>query len=181
MVMGCFAACSVTAESPELVQTEYRVKAAFLYNYAKLVDWPTNAFATSSTPITIGVLGQDPFGPALEKTIDGKKIGDRGLAIKRFRSVGDIHDCHVLFICQSERGRLPVILAALQGKSILTVGECDHFVESGGMIQLIKQDDAVRFRVNLGAANRASLRISSKLLRVAERVVADDREENRSP
>ncbi len=181
MVMGCIAACSVRAESPELVETEYRVKAAFLYNYAKLVDWPTNAFATTSTPITIGVLGHDPFGPVLDKTVDGKKIGDRGIAIKRFRSIGDIHDCHVLFICQSEEGRLPVILAALEGRSILTVGESHRFVELGGMIQLIKQDAAVRFRVNLGAANRASLKISSKLLRVAERVIADDREVNRSP
>ena len=146
---------------------EYKVKAAFLYNFAKLVQWPATAFPKAETPLTIGVLGQDPFGADLDKTIAGKTIEGRHLAVERFLHLQDVKGCHLLFICASEKSQLPEILAKLRGQSVLTVGETAQFAELGGMIQLVKDHDRIRFAVNLDATKRAQLTISSKLLRLA--------------
>ncbi len=174
LMVSCAAVCGVQAGPPELTQTEYRIKAGLIYNFAKLVEWPTNAFATEQTPITIGVLGQDPFGPLLDNTVKDRRIGERPIEIKRFSGVHEVRDCHVLFISQSEKERLPEILAALGDKSILTVGEDEHFGQLGGIIQFLDRDDTIQFAINTNAARRASLRISSKLLIIWKRVSQDE-------
>ena len=148
--------------------TEYQIKAAFIYNFARFVDWPTEAFADTNSPMVIGVLGENVFGNDLAQTINGKTIRGHPLIFKEFKSATDVKECHVLFISSSEKGRLSKIFAQLQGSSILTVGdEMDSFIGDGGMINLRIVDDKVRFEINNEAAKKANLVISSKLLSLA--------------
>ena len=145
---------------------EYQIKAAFLYNFVKFVDWPGEAFGDASVPITIGVLGEDPFGVALQ-SIQGKMVRGRRLVVKRFEDVQDLEPSHVLFISSSEKERVTQILEKVRGSSVLTVGEMTRFAELGGIINFIIRKNEIRFEINVGAAERAGLRISSQLLKLA--------------
>jgi hypothetical protein len=149
--------------------TEYQIKAAFLFNFAKFVEWPPAAFAEATSPMVIGVLGENPFRDDLERTIQGKTINNRPLVIKEFRSPAEATNCHVLFISTSEKQRLPEILKSLHGTSVLTVGETDRFIETGGMINFVAEGNKIRFQINEVAAESAGLKISSKLLSLASR------------
>jgi len=147
---------------------EYQVKAVFLFNFAQFVDWPSKAFPEPQTPLVIGVVGEDPFGPYLDETVRGEKANNRPLVVQRFRRGAEIRTCHVLFISRSESDRLEQILTSLRGRSILTVGDFEDFALHGGMIQLVTEKNKIRMRINLQAVKGANLTISSKLLRVAE-------------
>lgn len=148
--------------------TEYQIKAAFIYNFARFVEWPAEAFASTNSPMVIGVLGKNVFEDSLERTIDGKAIKGHPLQFKAFNSPEEATNCHVLFISTSEKNRLPKILARLQGTSILTVTEnTDTFTANGGMINLVIVEDKVRFQINNDAAKKSGLIISSKLLSLA--------------
>jgi hypothetical protein len=147
--------------------TEYQIKAAFIYNFARFVDWPTQAFADASSPMTIGVLGKNVFGDNLQEAINGKTIKGHPLQFKQFDSVSDATNCQVLFISTSEKSHFPKILSRLGGTSILTVSETDDFIGDGGMINLTIMDQKVRFEINNDAAKKAGLTISSKLLSLA--------------
>jgi hypothetical protein len=151
---------------------EYRIKAAFLYNFARFVEWPTDRSTNEADPtLTIAVLGEDPFGPVLDATVEGKLVQGKKLRIKRFRSFAEvIGRCDVLFISTSEKKSLPAILARLRGRSILAVGETEDFLDHGGMIEFQIRGGAVRFDVNLAAAEQAGLHLSSQLLKVASKV-----------
>lgn len=153
---------------------EYAIKAAFLYNFAKFVDWPDEAFAKGSGTITIGVLGDDPFGSALD-SINGKTVKDRRVTIKRFRTLQELEPCAILFVSSSERSRLPQVLDSIKASNVLTVGEMDRFAQLGGSVKFKVVENKVRFEINVDAAQRAGLKISSRLLNVAE-VVRDDRQ-----
>jgi YfiR/HmsC-like len=153
-------------ESPP---TEYQLKAAFLLNFAKFVEWPPAAFAEPTSPIVLGILGDNPFGDVLKQTIQGKTINNRPLVPKVFSSSAEATNCHMLFIGSSEKARLPEILASLHGASVLTVGEMDRFAESGGMINFVRQGNKIRFQINEVAAKSVGLKISSKLLSLAAR------------
>ena len=175
-IMGCVVLWSWLAAPAELtVAREYQVKAIFLYNFAQFVTWPATAFADERTPITIGILGDDPFGPFLKEAVRGEVIDGRALTIKRYKRVEEAIDSHLLFISKSERGHLAQILADVQGKSILTVGETEAFAHHGGIINLITVDNKVRYEINLDAARRAHLDISSKLLSLAK-IVSTERD-----
>jgi hypothetical protein len=152
---------------------EHQIKAAFLYNFARFIDWPASAFADDSTKMVVGILGEDPFGEDLDQTIQGKKVGGRGLAIKRFRRLEELEPIQILFISSSEKKHLTHILEALQGMSVLTVSEVDGFAQRGVVINFFLENRKIRFEINVDAAKRAGLRISSKLLRLA-RVVQED-------
>ncbi len=158
----------LVAPADVTVVREYQVKAIFLYNFAQFVTWPGAAFPERNTPITIGILGYDPFGPYLEEAVRGEVIDGRSLTVKRFKRVEEVSDSHILFVSKSERGRLGQILAAVRGKSILTVGETEAFARQGGIINFITVDNKVRYEINVDAAKRADLDISSKLLRLAK-------------
>src|SRR5712664_2499243 len=114
---------------------EYQLKAVFLFNFAQFVEWPPTAFPEAQTPLVIGVLGEDPFGPYLDETVRGEKVNNRPLVVQRFRRGAEIRTCHVLFISRSESDRLEQILTSLRGRSILTVGDFEDFALRGGMIQ----------------------------------------------
>jgi hypothetical protein len=157
----------MAAKLPAAVQ-EYQIKAVFLYNFVRFVDWPTRTFAAAHTPLVIGVLGADPFGGALDDAVRGESVNGHPLAVQRFRRVEDVVDCAMLFISRSEAGRLESILVALRHRSILTVSDAENFARRGGMIRFVNENNKVRLRINVGAAREAGLTISSKLLRPAE-------------
>lgn len=153
---------------PAVATKEYEVKAAFLFNFARFVEWPTNAFTSPQAPLVIGILGTDPFGAALNEIVRGEIVNGHPLIIQRYRNIEEVQTCHILFISSSEARRLEQIFKSLRGKNVLTVGESDGFAQSGGIIRFIADQNRIRFRVNLDAARAAELTISSKLLRAAE-------------
>jgi hypothetical protein len=148
--------------------SEYEVKAVFLFNFAQFVDWPAAAFPASDTPLVICVLGNDPFGGALDQTVRDERLGGRPFQIRRYHSVDEIKTCHILFISRSEGDRPQAILAILKNRPILTVSDADGFAERGGMIRFVTDRNRIRLQLNLAATEAAHLTISSKLLRVAE-------------
>jgi len=163
-VLWCGLAVSLPAEPTR----EYQVKAVFLFNFAQFVNWPAGAFADPQAPLIIGVLGDDPFDTVLDEAVRDEKIGARPLLIQRYQRVEDIGICHILFISRSETGRLEQIVARLQNRSILTVGDTDGFSRRGVMIRFLSENNKIRLRINLDATKAASLMLSSKLLRPAE-------------
>jgi hypothetical protein len=156
----------------ESAPTEYQLKAAFILNFAKFVEWPPAAFAEPASPIVLGILGNNPFGDALERTIQDKTINNRPLVIKGLRTSAEATNCHILFISASEEARLQEIFDGLRGASVLTVGEAANFIqkgEKGGMINFFRQGNKIRFQINEVAAKKVELKISSKLLSLASR------------
>ncbi len=168
--------------------SEYQVKAAFLYNFIKFVDWPQKKAANNNESFTIGIIGKDPFGEAFTP-IKGKKIKNRNVIVKQFdtfeelkkSSKGDksklnekiqaIKKCHLLFICTSEKKNLKEIINLVKEDGVLTVGEMPNFIESGGITNFLLEDKKVRFEINVTAAKRAGLKIRSQLLRMAKRLI----------
>lgn len=148
------------------VSREYEIKAAYLYNFAKFVEWPTEALPDSSSTIHICVLGEDPFGPTLESIRDNIVRG-RKLTIRRVTQPAGGPSCNVLFISSSERKRMREVVTSLGTSSVLTVGDMDSFAELGGMINLVTERNRVRFEINVEAAEHARLKISSQLLNLA--------------
>jgi len=155
--------------TPAAAQTagEYQVKAAFLFNFAKFVEWPA-AFKSPSDPIHICILGDNPFGTMLSDLLAGKKINDRPLLGAHFFELKEIGGCQILFVSKSQRKNLRNILAAAEAGGVLTVGEWDNFALDGGMIGFRLEGGKVRLEVNLPAAERAQVLISSKLLSLAQ-------------
>ncbi len=154
-------------ESPP---SEYQLKAAFLFNFAKFAEWPSEAFTNATSPIVIGVLGTNRFVSDLEQTVRNKTINDRLLQVREIRSLTEATNCHILFISRFSSEALPEIFAALRGASVLTVGdETEGFTEAGGMINLVVEEKKIRFQINNDAARNARLKISSKLLSLAVR------------
>ena len=151
---------------------EYEVKAAFLYHFAQFTDWPEAAFGETASTLVIGVLGDDPFGEALDLAVRGKTVQGRVLAIQRFAEAEDVGPCQILFVSSPGTRHLRPVLDALRGRQVLTVGETEHFLSDGGMVRFFEEDQRVRFEVNLDAAERSGLKISAKLLKVA-RVVRE--------
>jgi hypothetical protein len=156
----------VKASAQSSPSPEYQVKAVFLFNFAQFVAWPRQASSEGS--LVIGVLGEDPFGAYLDQTVRGEEVNDRPLVVQRFRRVTDIKACHVLFVSRSEYDRMEHILGTLKGRSVLTVSDADDFTAHGGMIQFFTERNKIRMRINLDAVKAADLKVSSKLLRVAE-------------
>lgn len=171
LAAGLLLACSL----PAAVQSsrEYQVKAVFLFNFTQFVEWPAATFPDPGAPLVIGIVGEDPFGLLLEEAVRNEKSGEHPLQIRRFQSTEQA-DCHILFISRSETGRLELLLNALNGKPILTVSDSDNAARRGVMIRFINENNRIRLRINLDAAKRAGLTISSKLLRSAE-IVGDSR------
>lgn len=152
--------------------TEYQLKGAFLYNFAKFIEWPPKAFKEAKSPFIIGILGDNPFGSDLEPLVAGKKINEHSITILTNLPAAEITNCHILFICNSESKRLPEIFQSLRGTSILTVGETERFIEAGGMINFMTEAGKIRFQINDETARAARLKVSSKLLSLAVRAPA---------
>ncbi|HXX19525.1 MAG TPA: YfiR family protein [Candidatus Acidoferrum sp.] len=166
LVMILLAAASARAQ--ESAPTEYQLKAAFLYNFAKFIDWPRSSFVSDQSPFAICILGVDPFGAAIDDTLRGKAIRERPVVVQRAKDAADVRHCQIVFISASEKTRLSEILAALQGANTLIVGDTDRFADSGGTIQFMLEQNHVRFAINTDAAESAGLRISSRLLALSK-------------
>jgi len=147
--------------------TEYELKAAFIYKFSIFVDWPVEAFADSTDPLVVGVLCDDSVEKTIVNTIDDKSVKGRPLKVISLQSNADYSQCHLLFISTTYKNRFEGILKKVQGKSILTVGEMEAFAHKGGIINFIKKDRNIHFEINIDAADRAGIKISSKLLRLA--------------
>jgi hypothetical protein len=167
-MLGVLGPVPAFAQAPKA--PEYSLKAAYLLNFTQFVEWPSNVFASVDAPIVIGVLGEDPFGSALDQAVREKKVHGRSLEIRRSKQISDLRGCHVLFVCASEVKRLSEILAAARRSGILTVSDIDRFVEQGGVISFVTENNKVRFEINMNAAAAAELRISAQLLRLAKKV-----------
>ena len=139
----------------------------FLFNFAKYVEWPAEAFEDVKSPITIGVSGEDPFGGTLEKTFRGKMVNHRPFVIERFKEPVDIKRCHILFVARSERARAATILEHARKWAVLTVGEDKDFAQTGGVINILIESGKPRLEVNPDAALEQKVSINSKLLKVA--------------
>ncbi len=150
--------------------SETELKAAFLYNFAKFVDWPAQAFSAETTPIQIGIYGDEDFGGKLRSLLSDKKAHGRSFEVKRLSTPQEAKTCQIIFISNSESKRLAQILEAVKKSPVLTIGESEQFMDAGGMINFIFEDAQLRFEVNPDAAERAKLVISSKLLRLAKRI-----------
>lgn len=144
---------------------EYRVKAAFLFNFTKFTDWPAAAFTNAAAPLVLGVLGNDPFGPDLDAAVKNETIRGHPVVVRRFPSGDTPTACHLLFVSRSEQHRLPGLLVTLHQRPVLTVSDLDRFCQQGGMINLvIAADGTVRPEINPAAARATGVKISSKLL-----------------
>lgn len=153
---------------------EYQVKAAFLFNFAKFVEWPPDAFPRPDAPLQICVLGQDPFGVGFEQSIAEKIVQGHKIKVVHPDDVSQTRGCQILYIASSEKHRLHDILQALKGASVLTVADTSGFIQSGGIINFVLDNDQVRFEINLKPAELAHLKLSAKLLTVAKLVLPGD-------
>ncbi|MEK6707127.1 MAG: YfiR family protein [Bdellovibrionota bacterium] len=178
------------AQAAPETNREYQIKAAFLYNFVKFTDWPGEPAADSNEPntvdsnepITIGIIGEDPFGNAFEP-VKNERIKGRKIVLKRFKGleeskqsseqIENVKKCHLLFICRSQKEQLGEIIDVVKDRPVLTVADMGGFLESGGVINFILEEKKVRFEINLTAARHAGLRISSRLLRLAKRIVRE--------
>lgn len=154
---------------------ESEVRAVYLYNFARFVEWPASAFPAADTPIRICVQGSDPFGATLDRVVLGEAVNGRAIQAVRLTAAQARQGCHILYVAASENGRLRQMLTALRGRPTLTVGEHQDFLRAGGMIGFRRIDNRVRFDINLDTLEQSGLRVSSRLLAVA----ADVKRENR--
>jgi hypothetical protein len=153
------------------------MKAAFLFNFGKFIEWPESSFPADNAPFAICVLGEDPFGGSLD-ALRGKFIGHRSVAVWRIKKADAGFRCQVLFVSASERSRVPEIIRALRGSNVLLVGDTDSFAASGGAIEFTLENDRIRFAINPDAIQRAGLQVSSQLLALAK-IVRDDRSDGK--
>jgi hypothetical protein len=151
-------------------ELEYQVKAAFLYNFLKYVQWPNQALAVGE-PIRICILGADPFGQILDRTIANRTVEQHPLEVRRISRPGNsIYVCHLAFMSHAETHRYPDWFAAIGEKPILTVGEEPDFINAGGAIEFVLIEDKVRFDINEQALTRAGVSLSSRIMALARRI-----------
>lgn len=149
--------------------SEYQVKAAFILNFAKFVEWPPSAFINSSHTMNLCIVGEDPFGAALD-AIRGETIGDKQIAIKYLSATQPLKGCQIVFVSRSEKNQLSYIVKALKGSSILSIGDTEGFAQQKVIINFYLEQNKVKFEVNEDAARSVGLKISSKLLKLAKMV-----------
>ena len=166
-IVALLALCGIARfaqAQPQASATVEDVKAAYLYNFAKFVQWP----AAPQQAFRVCILGNSGLQSNLEATVNGETLQGRPIEVKRTTSIADAaSSCNMIYIAQTERGRLSEILRALAGKGILTVSDIPDFVNKGGMIGFVREDNRVRFAANQAAAQSAGLTLSSELLKVA--------------
>jgi hypothetical protein len=174
--LGIFLCLLALAPRATLAQSkEYQVKAAFLFNFAQFVEWPDAAYAGTNASFCIGILGDDPFGAALEQTIQGETIGNHTLTVRRAHEVVDLKNCQMVFISKSEKSHVAEVMSVLGSRPVLTVGEVDGFARAGGGINFYLEGTRVRFEINPAAAQKGGLKISSQLLSLGK-IVAPAKE-----
>ena len=184
------------ARGEDTPSKEYRIKAAFLFNFLGFVDWPEEKMGDRNNPLVIGIIGKDSFGNAFS-AVKGKAVKGRRVLVRRFENLDEIErqggdeavqkhlkelgECHMLFICSSESPNAKRLIESLKKCSILIVGDMAHFLEAGGTINLVMRDNKVQFEISLVAAKASKLKIRSQLLRLAKKVIGPQAKSERSP
>lgn len=166
LLLCCLFVFGVEAAVP--VTPEYKIKAAFLFQFSRFVEWPAAAFASIDAPLTICVLGANPFGSALQEISAGELVYTHPLIVQNHADVEDLDSCHIVFVSGAEQDVARRALQRLSGKSVLTVSDSNDFTRRGGVIGLVTVNGKVTLQVNRSSADAAQLRISAKLLRVAD-------------
>lgn len=161
---------SLRAREADDMAKEYRLKAAFLYNFTKFVEWPPDRFETASAPIVIGVFGSEPFAEELEKTVRGRVVNGRSIVVRNYDNLEAARGAHVVFLPAGEEEWLQKGDQMLHAAAVLTVGESERFAALGGMIAFSREADKVRFAINLAASEQARLKLSAQLLKLATSV-----------
>jgi hypothetical protein len=156
-----------TTQAQQTKPSEYQVKAAYLYNFGRFVDWPPNVTANEVNTFPICVLGPDPFGPALDATLANQTMNGKGVVARRISKPQDALNCRIAFVSSLENHQLKGILATLGKAGVLTVSDAPQFLEQGGMIQFVLDGNRIRFAVNVANAQSAGLTLSSELLKLA--------------
>jgi len=164
LALACAGATVARGQDAEL---EYRVKAAFLYNFISFVEWPTNKLAGSDKEVLVGCLPDDPAAPILARSLEGKVADGRHIKLVILKEGTESNGCHLLFLGRTHASHVDEVLARLKNAPVLTVSEVEDFGQRGGMINFVRHERTFRFEVNLAAAERAGLRISSKLASMA--------------
>jgi hypothetical protein len=168
---GLLLVCALAFAQPERERAEAQIKAAFLYKFGDFVEWPPRAFARPDSSFTIGVIGADAIATELQQAVSGRTVHERAVTVRRLKPADALSDVHVLFIGRSEGEHLAAILAAARGLPLLVVTESADALAQGSTINFVQEGNRVRFDVALPPAERASLRISARLLAVARKVV----------
>ena len=173
-IVACLVCLSLLTAAPSRAQntdssdsSEYLIKAGFTYNFAKLMEWPSGAFAQPDSPIVIGVLGTDPFNGTLDQVLKGKQANGRAFEVKHLKWGADLRGCNILFVSDSETGHLDELFHSIKGLPVLTIGETPGFAQRGGIINFVVEDNRVRFEIDVDAAKQANINISSRLLSLA--------------
>jgi len=166
-MLGAFAPAAARAQQA----TEASVKAALVYKFASYVEWPPQAFAMPEAPLVIGILGAEDVAADLEPLTRGRTVHNRPVAVSRVKDAEGITGCHVVFVGRRESARLPAIARAARAKSVLLISDTERGLENGSVINFVQVDDRVGFEVSVDAAERSNLRVSSRMLAVARRVV----------
>ena len=175
-VFVCLLLSVCCATSGEQANNEYQVKAAFLFHFAQLVDWPADSLPTTDNSLFLCTLGEDPFQGALEGTVTGRPVGNRVLRVRHLTQPEGLQECQILFLGKGESKRIPALLATVRAAPVLTVGETSGFLSAGGMICFLLVENKIRFAIDLDTANSAKLKIGSRLLVLAQSVVGEHRE-----
>jgi len=167
IVLGCLlAAWPARIVAEDAVTVANKVKAAMLLKFTKYVEWPASSFPSRESPFVLGIIGKDPVVSEIEASLAGKPIEGRPLVVRQFSDASEARGCHMIFICLSERKRLPRALENLKGQTVLTVSDAEGFIEEGGMIHLRKEGVTIKFDINQTAVEKAGLKVSSKLLQL---------------
>lgn len=166
LLLCCLCVLSVEAAVP--VEPEYKIKAAFLFQFSRFVEWPEEAFASTNAPLTICVLGANPFGSALQEITAGESVYTHPLIVQNHTDIEGLAACHIVFVSGDKEDVARRALQHLSGKSVLTVSDSRDFTRRGGVVGLVTVNGKVTLQVNRSSADAAQLRISAKLLRVAD-------------
>jgi hypothetical protein len=156
---------SIAAQKPPL---EYQLKAAFLFNFTRFIDWPADAFTSPSAPFVIGIVGNDPFGNYLDEMVRGEKTGDHPIIVQHYRTAKDISNCQLLYINLQSAESIKEALSNINPHNVLTVSDADKFMKQGGDVRFFEEDNKIKIQINMAAAKASGLEISSKLLRIAK-------------
>jgi hypothetical protein len=169
-IFGLLLGGQPVAAAEGTVSKEYQVKAAFLYNFTKFVEWPAQHFATEDRPVVIAVLGHNPFGEELEQITRGRRVNGREITIAFIDTPAAAAAADLVFVCAGEESRFEAMNTALRQAQVLTIGESPRFADAGGIITFLREADKVHFVINLESAERAGLKISAQLLKLATEV-----------
>ncbi|MGA2536987.1 MAG: YfiR family protein [Terracidiphilus sp.] len=169
VLQGLQPACAQTTTD------EYKVKAAFLFHFALLVDWPSDAFNSGDQSFNLCIFDDEPHVQELRSTVEGKQIGARVAHVRLLSQTQSAQGCRILFLTRDEDWRQAAVLRSLRGQPVLTVGEADDFLSQGGIIRLRLEKDKIRFDINVDVADSSHLKISSRLLLLASSITLGDK------